>query len=498
MSDLRFNIDVRVNSRSIVALRGFTLRKGGITFLLGESGIGKTLAARALFGLLDPDEFTVKINGLGYRTYLEQSELRSMQRDGFFVFQEPSSHLNPLMTVRQQLEEADLTGATDPAVSLGELWHAEAARDAVLIADLYPRPHRPSGGEKQRILLAMALRKMDLVRDGGLEPGVFIFDEPTGSLDNPYRDLFIASLLSRFRHRRHTILFITHDYSLISHVLSEHRDLARVMDFRELVWEDEGLKIREFRPGLYSEWIQSLKRNRPDGTRSSSSEPRLHLEGTLRILGRELLITSDPEGRLPCALNVNAGRMVYLKAPSGTGKTSLAKAVMGLIPADRMRATVAGHPLTEATPHQVWHSLWGKALTMVFQHADEALNMHSSVAQTLAQLHAPGGSGRKEITTALELLFDPAKVRSLVKRKVWMLSGGQKQRLNLVRGLMLGTDLLFIDEPLNGLDFESSTRVVAVIQHKLKEGQGVVAISHNEEIFDALVREQDRYYLHAV
>ena len=485
MSEAAYTIEISAGGRPLVDLSGLTLKEGGITFLLGESGIGKSLAARAIFGLLDPDEFSVTINGMGYRQYLD--EVRPMQRAGFFVFQEPSTHLNPMMTVGEQLEEGDLAWGRGAAESLGELWRREAAHDVAVINRLYPQPHRPSGGEKQRVLLAMALRKMDLAPER--KHGIFIFDEPTGSLDNPYRDLFVKSLLTRYRRQPRTILFITHDYSLLSHLLAEYRDLLKVMNFREIVWSDRRLSVRDFHPGEYVDWVSSLQKTR---VRSGSAEkPLLFLDSSLRILGRELKITSDAEGREETPLEVMPGRMVYLKAPSGTGKTSVAKAVMGLLPAERMRATVAGRMLTESTPRHAWQSLWGKAMTMVFQHADEALNMNTSVGHTLAQLRVPG------VEAALEMLFDAGSVPALMRRKVWMLSGGQKQRLNLVRGMMLGTDILFLDEPLNGLDFESSTRVVAVIREKLKEGRGVVVISHNEEIFDALVRQEDRYYLRA-
>jgi ABC-type multidrug transport system ATPase subunit len=168
-----------------------------------------------------------------------------------------------------------------------------------------------------------------------------------------------------------------------------------------------------------------------------------------------------------------------------------------LVHTERMRAVIAGVQLTETTPRRFWHKLWGKKLTMVFQHADEALNMHSSVGETLAQLPVPGGATDEKIVQHLCELFDRESVGSLLRKKIWMLSGGQKQRLNLVRGLMLGTDVIFLDEPLNGLDYESATRVVSVIQRKLSEGKGILVISHNEEIFNALVREKDQYYLHA-
>jgi len=55
---------------------------------------------------------------------------------------------------------------------------------------------------------------------------------------------------------------------------------------------------------------------------------------------------------------------------------------------------------------------------------------------------------------------------------------------------------LILDEPLNGLDFESATKVIAILQRKMRAGMGILMISHNEEIFDALAGAENTYHLH--
>jgi len=70
--------------------------------------------------------------------------------------------------------------------------------------------------------------------------------------------------------------------------------------------------------------------------------------------------------------------------------------------------------------------------------------------------------------------------------------------LNHLRGLALDTDVLILDEPLNGLDFESATKVISMLLRKMEAGMGLLVISHNEEIFDALAGADQTYYLHAV
>jgi len=97
----------------------------------------------------------------------------------------------------------------------------------------------------------------------------------------------------------------------------------------------------------------------------------------------------------------------------------------------------------------------------------------------------------------LSELFDDEPGRDFLNTKIKYLSGGQKQRINLLRSLILHTDILILDEPLNGLDFASVAKVIAMIETKLKSGIGVLVISHNEEVFDTLVAQGDVYYLHS-
>jgi ABC-type multidrug transport system ATPase subunit len=94
-------------------------------------------------------------------------------------------------------------------------------------------------------------------------------------------------------------------------------------------------------------------------------------------------------------------------------------------------------------------------------------------------------------------LFDNEIEDSFLKTKVKYLSGGQKQKLNLLRSFILDTDILILDEPLNGLDFESIMKVITMLQAKQKSGIALMIISHNEEIFDAIISKENVYYLQA-
>jgi ABC-type glutathione transport system ATPase component len=498
------------DGRVIVDVRNFALQKGAITFLFGESGIGKSLTARSLFGLLDPGEFDVTIDGEPYERYLDRGAADELRRDGFFVFQEPSSHLNPLMTLESQLTEGDLSGTPATDWSIAGLWPGAAASDLEHLLRVFPKPHRPSGGEKQRVLCAMAFRKLDR-RPPGHTDGLFVFDEPTGSLDNRYRDTVLAMLCDRFRSQRCTVLLITHDYSMISVVNREFPDLLPDIVFKEFVLEDNAVRVQDFNPRTYTAWLgdQAALRSpagdagTPDtGSADGARAPRadgsvvLRIESGAQVFGRTLRISRGRDGHAESALTVGRGSMVYLKAPSGTGKTTIAKMALGLVAGTHFRARIGEYDVTEQTPRGIWqHDIWGRLITMVFQHADESLNPNATVGGALSGL--PVRLDREARMRMLRDFYGEGTEESFLERKVSALSGGQKQRLNLMRGLVLGTDVVILDEPLNGLDFRSMQRVLDLVKEQMLRGTAFLLISHNEEIFEAIVPPDLVYYLSA-
>ncbi|HMK38117.1 MAG TPA: ATP-binding cassette domain-containing protein, partial [Bacteroidota bacterium] len=247
MSASRFDIRISSGARLLVDAQDFPVEEGAITFLFGESGIGKSLIGKAIFGILDESEFRVSVNGLPYAAYRDSAGARAGRTNGFFMFQEPSSHLNPLLTLEQQMKEGTLARAADPLGAARELWRDGDRGTLPRLLPVYPKAYRPSGGEKQRILAAMALARMDIaLAEGAAGPGLFVFDEPTGSLDRDARDRLLDRLFARFRLRHETILLITHDYGMISYVQSRHRDIGKSFRFMELFVKGGVARTREF------------------------------------------------------------------------------------------------------------------------------------------------------------------------------------------------------------------------------------------------------------
>lgn len=492
-----YSVHIASGGRSIVKCDDFAVAQNEISFLFGESGIGKSLICKAIYGLLDPDELSIIINGAPYHGHLEAASTKAVQKSGFFVFQEPSSHFNPLLRISEQLSEGSLSGGQVLDDSMRKLW--ENSNDGAIkkILSLYPKPYRPSGGEKQRMLLAMAFKKIEaFVQAGpGNQPTLFAFDEPTGSLDNNYRNLFLDLLFEKYSKRPFTVLFITHDYSIISQIYARHKGLLPKIHFKELSRKTDALvQLTDFSAQEYLSWLDTSRP--PEYRQSAGRDEVLTVAAEFSIFRRDFRICKDPQRTRPAPLVIRRGEMVYLKAASGVGKTTLAKIIMGLYRPHRFSMNLCNMTITHQTSNSVWAQIWGRKVGMVFQHADEALDLAITIRETFEGLPLAKKLTSADIQNVLFQLFDKEDVTDgFLRRKVAYLSGGQKQRLNLLRTLTLNTDLIVLDEPLNGLDFLGVKRVLNLLEEKRKAGGALLLISHNEEIFDSLIDQDHMYYL---
>ncbi|HYH37669.1 MAG TPA: oligopeptide/dipeptide ABC transporter ATP-binding protein [Azospirillum sp.] len=181
---------------------------GGSLGLVGESGCGKSTAARCILRLVEADGGTIRYEGTDVRA-ARGPELRRLRRRVQMVFQDPYSTLNPKRTVGQTLEEP---------LRVHGLAGGRAAREAArallaevgLGADALERyPHEFSGGQRQRVGIARALI---------LGPSLLVADEPVSALDVSVQAQ-ILRLLDDLRERRGlSFLFVSHDLGVVRHI----------------------------------------------------------------------------------------------------------------------------------------------------------------------------------------------------------------------------------------------------------------------------------------
>lgn len=186
----------------------FTIRRGEVLGIVGESGCGKSSVAKAILNIHPPQSGTVRFSGIDL-TKLSASAWRGMRRKIQYVFQDPLNSLDPRIRIFDQVIEPlaihgiggmpdriRKAGAILEAVGLGRVHFAKY-------------PHELSGGQQQRVVLARALV---------LDPEIIICDEPISALDVSIQAQVVQLLQKLQIEFGLTILFISHDLSIVRYL----------------------------------------------------------------------------------------------------------------------------------------------------------------------------------------------------------------------------------------------------------------------------------------
>ncbi|MFH1778330.1 MAG: ABC transporter ATP-binding protein [Candidatus Omnitrophota bacterium] len=211
----------------------FSIKKGEILSLVGESGCGKTLTALSITRLMPSRACRITAGQVVFNEQdllnCKEKELINIRgRDISYIFQEPATALNPVMRVGEQIKEAIVTHRKEKdafayTVELLELMGIDRAKERY-----YAYPHQLSGGMKQRVMIAMAI---------STSPQLLIADEPTTALDVTVQAQILQLLKKLQKEKDLSMLFITHDLAVASQI----SDQICVMYAGEIV-EKAGIK----------------------------------------------------------------------------------------------------------------------------------------------------------------------------------------------------------------------------------------------------------------
>jgi len=482
VTDLSVVFDVDGEPLTAVKSASFDVLRGEILAIVGESGSGKSVSAMSILGLL-PRNATVagsiRFDGrelLG----LAKDELRTIRGARIaMIFQDPAAALNPVFTIGFQLVEAirehnrHLSRAQARARAI-ELLESVEVPEAAKRLGYYP--HQLSGGQCQRIMIAMAL---------ACDPELLIADEPTTALDVTVQAEVLEVLRSMRERLSASILIITHDMGVVADmadrvVVMRHGEVVDTAPVDQLFAAPTAVYTRELLDAVPRLGARPVPADVPDAAVPVLEISSLTVDFGSRLRGRFRAVDD-------ASLSVGRGEIVALVGESGSGKTTLGRAAIGLSPVSGGSVSVNGVDL--ATAGRAERHAMRQTVGVVFQNPATSLNPRYSIGETVEEplrVHL-GLRGSALRDRADALLTDVGLGGAWRERYPHELSGGQRQRVAIARAVALDPALLIADEPTSALDVSVQAKVLDVFRElQQRLGFACLFISHDLAVVDSL------------
>ncbi|EEW23771.1 ABC transporter ATP-binding protein [Rhodobacter ferrooxidans] len=485
--------------RPLVEGLSFTLGRGETLAIAGESGSGKSITALAIMGLLPPPAVRASAGrvllGDTDLLALPESRLRAIRGDRVaMIFQEPMTSLNPVMSIGAQLAEAL---RTHQPLSRGEARaRALAALQSVRISQperrLSQYPHELSGGMRQRVMIAMAL---------ALKPDVLIADEPTTALDVTVQREVLDLLRDLQRETGTAIILITHDMG----VVAEMADRVVVMREGRVVEDGPVAQIFTAPQADYTRDLLAAVPRMGNGA-PRPGDPALDAAAPVARL-RDLAVRFDIHGGMlgrithrvhaveHVSFDIRRGETFALVGESGCGKSTIARALAGLVPHDG-ELEVAGQPLRGL--NRAGRQAICRSVQMVFQDPMAALDPRMTVGDLVAEpllIHGIGTPPERRARAA-DLFARVGLSADQLDRYPHEFSGGQRQRICIARALALNPGLIVCDESVSALDVSVQARVLDLLAALKREfGLSYLFISHDMAVVENIADRVAVMYL---
>ncbi|MDC5804861.1 ABC transporter ATP-binding protein [Vibrio europaeus] len=463
----------------------FDLLKGETLAIVGESGSGKSVSTNALMQLLPNNAIVHSQSSIEFENeeLLDKSEktMQSIRGDRIgMIFQEPMTSLNPFMRVGIQVAEAIMchrsvtrSQAKQKVLDLFDLVHLPNPQQA------YTKyPHEFSGGQLQRIMIAMALIN---------EPDILIADEPTTALDVTVQ-AEVLNLIKEIQAKMGmSILFITHDLGVVKHLA----DRVIVMCKGDVV--EEGQCDELFAQPKH-EYTQMLINSIPNGSKDPIEDdaPALLKADDIRVkflIKSHLLPSRNQyfEAVKGISLELKQGETLGIVGESGSGKSTLGRALIGLLPSTG-RIEFKGQDISQLSEKQRFELK--KDIQMVFQDPYGSLSPRMTVGDIITEaltVHQPQLTRTERMARARKALEEVRLDPHSINRYPHEFSGGQRQRIAIARALILEPSFILLDEPTSALDRSVQLTVIDLLKDlQKKHNIGFLFISHDLSVVKAL------------
>ena len=479
--DLKINA-VRDDGSELPIVKGvdFKVRRGEVVALIGESGSGKTTISLSALGYCKPG---LKFAGgeallLGQDvTKMSTEELRPIRGEKVaYLAQSAAATFNPSILINEQVTEAPVlhgskTGEEADAKALA-LYHALELPDPENIGTRYP--HQVSGGQLQRLMAAMALCG---------EPDLLVLDEPTTALDVTTQIEVLKAFKQVIKEEGAAAIYVTHDLAVVAQV-ADHIVVLYNGEIKE-AGPVETIINKSEHP--YTKRLMGAIRPLPKaGLGEADTDEHLRevpvLEAKNIDAGYGRKINGIPESMIlkDVSVSIERGKTVGIIGESGSGKSTFARVLAGLLPPVTGSVLLDGKALAPDLRDRSREEL--RKVQFVYQMADTALNPRHRVKDILGRpvefyRDLQGGEKESQIHNLLEMVELPAQ---FADRYPHELSGGQKQRVSLARALAAGPEVVLCDEVTSALDTIVGANVIDLLKSLRREtGVSFVFISHD-------------------
>lgn len=457
---VRFRRTAEAGDVAAVQDVGLHVAPGECLALVGESGSGKSTVAHALLGLAGPGAQVtarrLEIGGRDARAFTGQDWRAVRGRHIGLVSQDALVSLDPLRTLRAEIAEPmrlhGTVGSDRVADRVIELLEAVGVPEPQARAAQYP--HQLSGGLRQRALIASAL---------AAGPGLLIADEPTTALDVTVQ----AQILDLFRAAKQAgkgLVLISHDLAVVAQLA----DRTAVLRAGKIVEEGPTRELISRPRHPYTRLLLDsapTPRAAPAALRSSAL---LEAHDLRKSYGNRVAVHD-------VNLRLRAGESLGLVGGSGSGKTTVARLVLGLLRPDGGEVLLDGEPWS-ALPERRRRARRHR-IQMVPQDPYGSFDPRWSVERIIGEglPHDARRPGRVRELLALVGLSEEH-----LPRRAHQLSGGQRQRVAIARALSPEPAVLVCDEPVSALDVSIQAQILDLLDD-LRErlGLAMLFISHD-------------------
>ena len=499
------SVDYKLRKETVHAAKDINIeiKRGEIVGLVGESGSGKSTVANAIIDLIDEpgkvSDGSIYLSDINIHENKKNILSLRGKKIGF-IFQDPQTSLNPILTIGQQLIETIQTHLN--------LSNSEAKEKAINllkevgIKDAEKRfndyPHQFSGGMRQRVVISLSLC---------CEPELLIADEPTTALDVSIQSQILELIKKLTKERNLAVILITHDMG----VIAETTNRVAVMKNGNLVELGTTKQILTEPKETYT---KSLVSSVPPTNKKisrfkiiekeSNNQENINLKILNRWNKREILKKDLVQIKNLCktfnegffteksqnnvlavdtvSFNIQEGKSFGLVGESGSGKTTIAKMIVNLF-----KPTSGEIYFDDVCINNIKSNKellkFRKQIQMIFQDPYSSLNGRLKVKDIIAEpikLHDANISSN-ELNEYINDLLDSVELsKSSAERYPHEFSGGQRQRISIARALATKPRLLVCDEPTSALDVSIQAQILNLLKDLQEQlNLTILFISHD-------------------